>query len=537
MPLHAPRADRCRGGRAGAPTCFSLCGLVAASLTALIALSGCKPPDPRAADASEQAARLPTPGANDQADAEPDRRSLRDRRREAAESAAEAEAARAAEATRPVNDDPLLDGGLPSDRRPMGREATDSLRDLVRELPPELNIMPELAGREPDAAGRGPGTDRTGEGVDTTPRRPNAPGRQHLVKPGQSLISIIEQAGPGDEIILWSGTYRGLSLRNVHGAPGRPIVIRGLDPDDPPVIEGGAWGIRMLGASHVELRDLVIVRPRIDGIEIAPDETTGKPVGPIEIVRVKIEDVGERAGRHGVRIVHGNSIRMREVTVHGWTGSAVELVGCHDVIIERCVFEGRDRGEMIGLRLRAGTADAVVRRTVMARTGRGGIVLGGRSRDHEHRMLARYADDGVRWEVAGITLDQVAVTDCEVGLTLLGLVDGSFNRMSIVDPTRAFMRFGRPQENDSVPSIRNAAIDTSLFFATGADVVPGEYGAGASADGLSLGGNLWWRSGAEWTPETDFPGYDSLPQRTNLDPELDAEQRPQAPDAKGFGAY
>lgn len=490
-------------------------------------------------------ANLPTPGAGAGDDRAVDRRSLRERRTGRPDTVAAAPNVSGAETVdadavpdgridQTVDDDPFLDGRPGPARTP---DTTDSLVDLARELPPELNILRDITGR-PDPRNAAATADDERAATAPTTSNSNAPGRQHLVKPGQPLEPIIERANPGDEIILWAGTYRGISLRGVRGLPGRPIVIRGLDRNDPPVIEGGAWGIRMLGAQHIELSDLIIRRPRIDGIEIAPSEGSREPVGPIDIVRVTIEDVGERAGRHGIRIVHGNRVRLREVTVRGWTGSGIELVGCHDAIIERGVLEGRNRGEMIGIRLRGGTADAIVRRTVMLNPGRGGVVLGGRTRESEYRGMERYASDDVRWEVAGPTLDQVSVIGSEVGLTLLGVVDGSFSRLSIIDPTRSFLRLGRPLEDGSVPAVTNAAIDASLFHAAaGTDPALGEIASGATAEGLSLSNNLWWRVDDPWAPETDFPGFDSLPQRTDIDPDLDETGMPQAPDASGYGAY
>lgn len=64
---------------------------------------------------------------------------------------------------------------------------------------------------------------------------------------------------PGDELRLVPGRYRdGLPLHGLHGAPGRPIVIRGADSARPSVLLGdpGRNTISLRNTAHVVIRDL-----------------------------------------------------------------------------------------------------------------------------------------------------------------------------------------------------------------------------------------------------------------------------------------
>src|SRR4051794_26854502 len=50
----------------------------------------------------------------------------------------------------------------------------------------------------------------------------------------------IESAQAGDEVVLAPGTYSFRVYLTKHGTPGSPIVVRALDPANPPVWDFGS---------------------------------------------------------------------------------------------------------------------------------------------------------------------------------------------------------------------------------------------------------------------------------------------------------
>lgn len=364
---------------------------------------------------------------------------------------------------------------------------------------------------------------------------PQRTGHQHLVREPATLPRLLEAAMPGDEFILWPGEYPNIVLRHAVGRADAPITIRGLRPESPPRIIGGSWGIRLHGVEHVKLRDLEIIGPRIEGVEIAPADD-GRPSTNVELRNIQITDVGDRPGRHGVLVRQAEDIALDRVSVEGWTGAAIEVVGTRGIRIEGARIRGIGRGEMIGVRLRAGTRDATITFGRIQSPGVGGLVLGGRSQDEEFPPDHRADRDGRRWEVESVEVHDLTVAGADVAMTFLGVTRLTATHVTAIDPARAAIRIGRPRDGELFGHLDTAIMSRCLFVWLGdAEPVPVEFGPGGDDTGLWLEENLWWSDAAPLTTEQRFPGVVARPQRLDVNPRLGPDLRPRNPEAEGFG--
>ncbi|MHC4809936.1 MAG: right-handed parallel beta-helix repeat-containing protein [Planctomycetota bacterium] len=410
-----------------------------------------------------------------------------------------------------------------------GLEACTTLLAVVACLGP---VTAAPAAEERAAAGiPGPVDEPGGEPRDEPPRS----GQQHLVREPDTLPRLLEEAGAGDEFILWPGEYPNIVLRDVAGREDAPIVIRGLRPESPPRIIGGSWGIRLHGVSHVRLQDLEIIGPRIEGVEIAPGDD-GRRSTNIELRTIQISDVGDRPGRHGVLVRQAEDITLERVSVEGWTGAAIEVVATRGITIEGARLRGADRGEMIGIRLRAGTRNAMITLSRILSPGVGGLVLGGRSLDSEFPSEHRADRDGLRWEVESVEMHDVTVAGGDVAMTFLGVTQLTATHLTVIDPARAAIRIGRPRDGELFGHLDTAMMSRCLFlWHADLEPVPVEFGPGGDDSGLWLEENLWWSDSTALRAERDFPGETARPQRIDVDPRLGPDLRPRNPEAESFG--
>jgi hypothetical protein len=82
----------------------------------------------------------------------------------------------------------------------------------------------------------------------------------------ESFRRAASEAMPGDQFLLAPGTYRGaLHFSNMRGTETEPILLGTSDPANPPVIAGN---IQISGASHLEIRDLVIDGAEHNGLNV-----------------------------------------------------------------------------------------------------------------------------------------------------------------------------------------------------------------------------------------------------------------------------
>jgi hypothetical protein len=85
-----------------------------------------------------------------------------------------------------------------------------------------------------------------------------------LVSSPSQLQSEIRRLTPGTTLLLAPGTYTGgIYLENISGTDAAPIVIRGIDPNNPPVFSGGGQALHLADCSYVTLSNLVVYDSRV----------------------------------------------------------------------------------------------------------------------------------------------------------------------------------------------------------------------------------------------------------------------------------
>jgi len=200
------------------------------------------------------------------------------------------------------------------------------------------------------------------------------------VGPDGDLCGALGQAEPGDEVVLLPGDYRGGCAVRRGGLPQAPVIIRPLDPANPPhLTQSGLVNLLEIRASDVVVRGLAF-GPTVhdaDGVRIFGGER-------ITVENCRFDQVG------GIAVVanHGS---VRSLTVRGnvilQSTSTAMYFGCHDgascvvtgLLVERNYIEGvtapkAEIGYGIEVKL---NSSAVIRDNVISDTKGPGIMIYG----------------------------------------------------------------------------------------------------------------------------------------------------------------
>ena len=79
------------------------------------------------------------------------------------------------------------------------------------------------------------------------------------VKNSSEFSQAIRELRPGTTLLLEPGTYSGgIYLRDIEGKDGRPVVIEGTDPNNPPVFAGGSQAMHLANCSYITLRNIKV---------------------------------------------------------------------------------------------------------------------------------------------------------------------------------------------------------------------------------------------------------------------------------------
>ena len=220
-----------------------------------------------------------------------------------------------------------------------------------------------------------------------------------------------------------------LHLSDLHGTEEQPILLGASDPTDPPVIEGN---IQISGASHLEIRDLVIDGAEHNGLNIDDAGDYKTPSRSITIRNVEVRNLP--AGNHdGIKLSGIESFRVEECRLSKWGGSGIDMVGCHDGVVSRCTFEN---GGDNAVQAKGGSTRIRIVDCTFKDFGQRGVNIGGSTGREFFRPPLASVPEGERFEAQAISVSRCTFLGGGAPVAFVG-VDGaevSFN--TIYHPER-----------------------------------------------------------------------------------------------------
>jgi len=204
--------------------------------------------------------------------------------------------------------------------------------------------------------------------------------REGRVSNAAGLRLALQSVQPGDTILIEPGEYRGyFSLTNHRATAEQPTVIAAADPDRPPVLRGAAECLHLSNVSHVVLRNLVLTGARVNGLNIDDGGDYATPSDHVTLEGLTVRDVGAGGNQDGIKLSGVDDVLVLGCTVERWGGggSAIDMVGCHRVLIADSTFRHhRGRGGS-GIQAKGGSASVVVYRNRFEHAGQRAVNMGG----------------------------------------------------------------------------------------------------------------------------------------------------------------
>jgi hypothetical protein len=298
-----------------------------------------------------------------------------------------------------------------------------------------------------------------------------APGSPPLVQirvqdvPG--LRQAVAQAQPGTAILLAPGTYPGgLYFESLKGEAGRPLVIAGADPQDPPVIQGGTEGLHLVEPAYVELRHLVITGAAVNGLNIDDGGSYDTPAHHLVLRDLRVTDIGAQGNHDGIKLSGVDDFRVEGCTIERWGtggGSAIDMVGCHRGVIEGNLFRHNDTAGSTGVQAKGGTRQVVVRRNRFENAGGRAVNIGGSTGLAYFRPPLQAGEE--HYEAKEIWVEGNTFLGGGAAVAFVG-VDGSVVRFNtIFCPQRWALRIlQETREAGFVPCRRGVFTDNLVVF-------------------------------------------------------------------------
>jgi hypothetical protein len=202
-----------------------------------------------------------------------------------------------------------------------------------------------------------------------------------LVRTPDEFRQAVVQAKPGTRILLSSGHYPGgFYFSDLRGETNHLIVIAAADPTDPPVIQGGGTGFHLSRPCFVELHNLVISNVTVNGVNIDDGGSFEKPAHHLVLRGLKVSDVGPGGNHDCIKLSGVQDFRVEHCRIERWGtggGSGIDMVGCHEGVIESNLFCHTDTVGSTGVQAKGGTSRLSVRRNRFENAGGRAVNIGG----------------------------------------------------------------------------------------------------------------------------------------------------------------
>ncbi len=187
------------------------------------------------------------------------------------------------------------------------------------------------------------------------------------------------KAEPGTTILLAPGNYGNqIQISKLYGTPEKPITIAAADESNMPLFEGGAMALHFVACRYITLRDVKVVGSSGNGINSDHGGSHETPSIGMVFENIIIEDVGPIGNRDALKLSGLYSFVVRNCTFSGWGGSAIDMVGCQDGIIENCQFIGKEGfSQANGVQAKGASERIVIRQNTFRNAGQRAINIGG----------------------------------------------------------------------------------------------------------------------------------------------------------------
>lgn len=350
-----------------------------------------------------------------------------------------------------------------------------------------------------------------------------------------SLRTALGGAGPGTVIRIAPGRYQpGVFAAGLKGTRERPIVIEGAEPGRPPLFEGGKVAWQLSDCEYLTLRNMAVRGQQANGINIDDGGSFDTPTHHLVLDAIRVSDVGPQGNFDGIKLSGVDDFTVRDCTVEGWGGQAIDMVGCHRGVIEGCTFRGKPGfSQGAGPQTKGGSSQIAIRRCLFLDAGGRAVNLGGST------GLAYFRPRGALYEARDICVEGCAFVGSQAPLAFVG-VDGATVRYNTIHrPNKWVLRILQETTEPGFAPCRNGRFERNLVVFRRAEVqVHVNIGPHTRPDTFRFADNLWYCEDRPGASRPDLPVAE-IGGLYGVDPRLrslaDGKFRPENPQAAEYG--
>lgn len=328
----------------------------------------------------------------------------------------------------------------------------------------------------------------------------------------------LNTAKPGSTYLLAPGNYGPIWIEKISGDRNNPIVIEAADANNLPVFAGGSEGMHFSGCHFITLRNIRIKDCTANGINADDSGNLTSPSIGMIFENLIIENIGPQGNHDGLKLSGMRDFKVINSTFSGWGGSAIDMVGCQNGLIENCRFIGKEGfSQSSGVQVKGGSERIMIRQNNFRNAGQRAVNIGGSTglqffrpelRDFEARDI----------EVAGnyffgsmSPIAYVTSINCVV------------RQNTIIFPDKWVIRILQEQPTDSFLACQGGVFESNLIVFDKRVQVFVNVGGHTKPETFVFRNNAWFCADADRRPTLPTPEINGIHQ---VDPLLENYESP-----------
>jgi len=323
---------------------------------------------------------------------------------------------------------------------------------------------------------------------------PAAPAAIHEVREPAELRQTLARLADGDQVKIHPGEFPPGNF--VSGI--RNLTIEAADPEAPPSFKGGSQAFHFSRCPGLTLRHLHCSGQSANGINIDDGGPANGFVPGITLENLVISDVGPNGNFDGIKCSGLSDLTIRDCRISGWGGQAIDLVGCHRVLITGCKIEGKPGfSQHTGPQFKGGCDEVIIENCEIIEAGMRPIQAGGST------GLAYIRPPGATYEARNITIRNNRIVGGDCACTFTGVDGALFTGNTVILPKRWIFRILTETREPGFPPARNVVVsENTITYRREALQSHINIGPDTEPESFRFSGNRWY---AEDRPEASRP--------------------------------
>ena len=351
------------------------------------------------------------------------------------------------------------------------------------------------------------------------------------------LQAALKAAKPGWRIRVRPGKYSTrVTVGKIQGTREQPIIVEATDPKNPPRFTGRREGLHISRAAYLVLRNLDVSGQSDNGINIDDGGTPDTPSHHIMLEGIRVSNIGPRGNHDGIKLSGVQNFTIRDCSVEGWGGQAIDMVGCHRGLIAECLLRGKKGySQKTGVQMKGGTSDIVVRQCVFVEAGDRAANLGGST------GLRYFRPRDAKHEAKNLTVEGCVFVGSQAPIAFVGVDGATVRYNTIYKPGKWVMRILQETTKPDFVQCRNGRFEHNLvYFSSDRVRTAANVGPKTQPKTFQFAGNLWFANDKPKSSRLRLPTAEEGA-TYGIDPKfVDAKRhnfRPQNDAAAAFGAH